>query len=171
MKISVKTISAAVLFVCLSQLSFAQYKHGIGGVAGSMNGFSYKTVITGNFAISVDLGVKLCVGAFDNINIRVFDVEVNPDFMYQANAAGGLYWFVGGGFGLGYAFNDFWRYGYGGEVLGKFGINAIGGLEYKFNIPLALQFDFRPGFGMIFGNHVTEPYFDWGLNLSLRYAF
>ena len=178
MKRTIKYVLALTLFVGLFQVSNAQYKHSIGGVAGSMNGFSYKVLVTGHFAISVDLGVKLTEGVFRNVSARVFDLEANPNFMYQANATGGLYWFVGGGFSLGYAFD------YAGlrtEDCGKFGINAIAGLEYKFNIPLTLQFDFRPGFGLLFCEkhqywwsgdvYTNADYFDWGLNLSVRYAF
>ncbi|MBP5412985.1 MAG: hypothetical protein J6Y47_07010 [Bacteroidales bacterium] len=168
MKRIVKIGLVLTLLMGLSQVSHAQYKHSIGGVIGSMNGFSYKTLVTGNFAISVDLGVKLTEGAFEDYSARVFDFELNPNFMYEANATGGLYWFVGGGFSLGYGF-DYW--GYGRADFGKFGINAIGGLEYKFNIPLTLQFDFRPGFGMAFDDYFDAEYFDWGVNLSVRYAF
>ncbi|MCR5554366.1 MAG: hypothetical protein K6F29_02410 [Bacteroidales bacterium] len=173
-----KVLLIVVFAILASGSAMAQYKHSIGGVVGSMNGFSYKVMATNNFAISVDLGVKLTEGAFDRYSASVFDLEVNPNFMYEANATGGLYWFVGGGFSLGYGSFNYagWR-----TDCGKFGLNAIGGLEYKFGIPLTLQFDFRPGFGLLFyerpqywlnGDIYRNPdYFDWGLNLSLRYAF
>ena len=72
--------------------------------------------------------------------------------------------------------------------MGKFGINAILGLEYKLNIPLTLQLDFRPGYGLAFygedyidydvhGNesksrvHCAINYFDWSVNAGVRYKF
>ena len=59
---------------------------------------------------------------------------------------------------------------------GKFGINAILGLEYKLDIPLTLQLDFRPGYGMLFTDEYfygpdVWNYFDWSLNAGVRYTF
>ena len=68
-------------------------------------------------------------------------------------------------------------------VIGKFGVNAVAGLELGFsNVPLALSFDFRPGYGLGFysgknsqDSKVTENmtfnFFDWALNVGLRYCF
>ena len=33
-------------------------------------------------------------------------------------------------------------------------------MEYKFKVPLALQFDFRPGYGCLFAEHYDAHYFD-----------
>lgn len=167
-------MSAVIFTASVSMVNAQAYKHSIGATMGSMNGISYKTFVTGNFAISVDLGVKLTEGAFGHdgyygyhYSYSVFDFEANPNFMYEANAVADLYWFVGGGISLGYGFG---LAGYNSDC-GKFGINAIGGIEYKFGIPLTLQFDFRPGFGMLFNNYSDVEYFDWGVNLGIRYAF
>ena len=70
-----------------------------------------------------------------------------------------MYWFAGGGLSLG-----------GWAGYGKFGVNAIGGIEYKFNIPLTIQADLRPGFGLAFGYGGSFPYFDWGLCFGIRYT-
>lgn len=125
----------------------------IGGIVGGINGFSSK-FINRKFAYQLDLGIQLFY-----IN---FDIEQN--FMYQNYIhewdPGSLSWFVGGGVSLG------WNLLYGGT---KFGVNTIGGVEYRFNkIPLALQADFRPGYGLIFE---YGSVFEWTIGLSARYYF
>ncbi|MBO4543358.1 MAG: hypothetical protein J5725_09290 [Bacteroidales bacterium] len=161
-----KFLWIAVFAILTSGSAMAQYTHSIGATVGSMNGFSYKGVF-GSLGVQADLGLKLTEGAFEHYSWNVFTVELNPNLMYQANATGGLYWFVGGGFSMGYCFDHAGYY----VDLGKFGLNAIGGLEYKFGIPLTLQFDFRPGFGLLFNDSWHAGYFDWGLNLGVRYTF
>lgn len=177
------------LFGAMTLNAQAPYKHGIGAVVGTMYGPSYKTFLTDNIALSVDLDVKICptrikedlFGEEYSYTLDVFDFEANPNIMYEKNITKGLYWFAGGGVSLGYNF------AFGVSFLGmmdkeyckqgKFGINAIGGLEYKFKAPVALQFDFRPGYGMMFYQYgkkkkwATEHYFDWGLGVSVRYTF
>lgn len=171
-------ISLVCMFLCgiLSLNAQSPYKHSIGAIAGTMNGISYKTFLTDNIALSADLDVKICPIGF---TINLYDLEANPNVMYERNIKKGLYWFAGGGLSLGYNFLigsgllEEWEY----NNYGKFGINAIGGLEYKFNIPLTLQFDFRPGYGMVFYQYGkkkkwgTDHYFDWGLGVSVRYTF
>lgn len=125
----------------------------IGGIVGGINGFSSK-FINRKFAYQLDLGIQLFY-----IN---FDIEQN--FMYQNYIhewdPGSLSWFVGGGVSLG------WNLLYGGT---KFGVNTIGGVEYRFNkIPLVLQADFRPGYGLIFE---YGGVFEWTIGLSARYYF
>jgi hypothetical protein len=56
--------------------------------------------------------------------------------------------------------------------VGKFGVNAGGGVEFTFSkIPLALQTDFRPGYGLLFDANDHVSYFDWSVNISARYCF
>ena len=134
-------------------------------------------------------------------------VELNPNFMYEGNFTKGLYGFAGGGISLGYCWNTLnglcvigpgpHVYGQGNLQetkldafnAGEIGINAIFGLEYAFNFPLALSIDFRPGYGMIFWKRYydlvavpsNEPikqkssmqyhFFDWGLCFGIRYLF
>ena len=62
----------------------------------------------------------------------------------------GLKWYVGGG-----AFFDIYSYkgGYGGYGNTSFGINAVGGVDYKFKtIPLNLSADWMPS--ILFGNNL-----------------
>ena len=148
----------AILFLLLMGMmggAFAQapYKHSIGGTVGSLNAFSYKTFLMNHLALQVDLGYKYTLGATRYGNLNVSSFEVNPNLMYEGHFTKGLYGFIGGGVSLGYswmwgAYDLYWgpvnyhyRYDYG-----KFGANGILGLEYKFSIPLTLQFDFRPTF-------------------------
>ncbi|MBP5642110.1 MAG: hypothetical protein J6W92_03500 [Paludibacteraceae bacterium] len=65
-------------------------------------------------------------------------------------------------------------------VTGKFGFNAIGGVEMKMaNLPLAFSLDFRPGYGMQFDVDKTDGvttetqthFFDWTLAAAIRYCF
>ncbi len=159
----------------------APYQHSIGVTVGNFQAFSYKTFVLDHFAIQVDLGTKiLCTDGEDFNGLVSLDLEVNPNFMYEGNFTGGLYGFAGGGVSLGYSWS-IWDHRYVGRPdthnwdVGKFGINAILGLEYKLNIPLTLQFDFRPGYGMWFAegyrrNNVVN-FFDWSVNAGVRYTF
>ncbi|MDR2834664.1 MAG: autotransporter outer membrane beta-barrel domain-containing protein [Bacteroidales bacterium] len=146
-------------FSCYAQ---APYESGAGIIAGFMNGLSYKTFAIGNkVALQTDLGVKF--EAHDSS--QFWTVDINPNIMFQHRISiSNLYWFLGVGTSVGYAFTDNLK-------SGKFGVNVIGGIEYKFNIPLSIQLDYRPGYGLLFSKHSSESYFDWGLNLSFRYTF
>lgn len=154
----------------------APYKHSIGATAGNFEALSYKTFFTNHLALQLDLGYKYTVGATRYGNIDVNSFELNPNLMYEGHFTKGLYGFIGGGVNLGYSwhwgvfdgwfYNTRYRYDYG-----KFGVNGILGMEYKFNIPLTLQFDFRPGYGMLFTDDVDFDYFDWSVNVGVRYTF
>ena len=140
-----------------------------------------------------------------------FTFEVNPNIVYQRPIAsfgfGSLDWFAGGGISLGMMkygnsgnnyFDDkgnkknFWWAmsakvddGDGKEdclpLSGKFGFNAIGGVELNLNaVPLAIALDFRPGYGLGFGREENAngdkkgwslSFFDWTLAASVRYCF
>lgn len=174
---------------------FPPYRHGIGAVAGNLNGFSYKVFPADKFAVSVDFGVKITaatvVGEYNYlsshgfagttrrwINCAPMDLEANVNFLYQGHFTKGLYGIIGGGPSLGYNWNvcnyytDNYYYSYyGWGDNAKIGLGMLLGLEYKFDIPLAVQADFRPGYAMLLSRGFFGCYFDWGLNLSLRYAF
>lgn len=200
-----RKILAAAFFTMIGLMGTlnaqAPYKHSIGATVGNMQAISYKTFVTDHFAIQVDLGNKiLCTnGEYPPITngerqIRqkweewnFWDLELNPNFMYEGHFVAGLYGFAGGGVSLGYS----WRHWnpvmaayYTGWInyyppyrarwdRGKFGVNAMLGLEYKLNIPLALQFDFRPGYGMFFNDVRNNEwhFFDWSVNAGVRYTF
>lgn len=171
------------------------YTNGIGAVGGCLNGFSFKVFPADKFAVSVDLGVKITaatvVGEYNYlsshgfagttrrwINCAPMDLEANVNFLYQGHFTKGLYGIIGGGPSLGYNWNvcnyytDNYYYSYyGWGDNAKIGLGMLLGLEYKFDIPLAVQADFRPGYAMLLSSGYFGCYFDWGLNLSLRYTF
>lgn len=183
-----RKILAAAFFTMIGLMGTlnaqAPYKHSIGATVGSMQAISYKTFVTDHFAIQVDLGTKITYteGDWNVKGLHIYNLELNPNLMYEGNFVAGLYGFAGGGVSLGYCW-DIWHqhlfpYDHIHNIdLGKFGINAILGLEYKLNIPLTLQLDFRPGYGMLFGydyyymNNRVWNYFDWSVNAGVRYTF
>ena len=176
---NLKVLFIGLVLVALGTTTYAQapYKHSIGGVIGTFYGVSYKTfAFSEKLPLQVDLGTKMSFWG----GLR-WGLDVNPNLMYQQPISNiGLHWFAGGGVSLGYAFRrgghylldyDYNYRGYYGYGYGRFGVNAIGGVEYKFKFPLTVQADFRPGFGLLFRKNDTNPYFDWGVAVSARYAF
>ena len=186
-KISVILLSL-LMGMMLTLNAQAPYKHSIGGTLGNMEAFSYKTFLTDNLALSVDAGFKWTTSPAtcdiwykgnhdaEHVHVSPMTIEANPNFMFEAAAGSkGLHWLVGGGISLGYSwflYNDYYyaRYDRRTTSYGKFGINAIGGIEYKFSIPLTLQVDFRPGYGLLFREHLAVSYFDWAVCVGLRYT-
>ncbi|MBP5664142.1 MAG: hypothetical protein J6X16_07720 [Bacteroidales bacterium] len=165
-KISVILLSL-VMGMMLTVNAQAPYRHSIGVTLGNMEAFSYKTFLTDNFALSVDAGFKWTFAATRYGSGISMSIEANPNFMYEAaTGVDGLHWLAGGGLSLGMALPQV----IGGSVAGKFGINAIGGVEYKFKIPLTLQADFRPGYGLLFNDDYGASYFDWGICVGVRYT-
>ncbi len=138
-------------------------------------------------------------------------LELNPNLVYQNIITdfgwGDLSWFAGAGLSLGFGRytnsageyvyegetypikeGDYDRYGdkdehSAGPFSGKFGLNAIGGVELGLSeVPLVFALDFRPGYGLFF-DHESEKedgykysgnqyyhIFDWTLGLSVRYC-
>ncbi|MCR4965011.1 MAG: hypothetical protein K6A41_05075 [Bacteroidales bacterium] len=148
----------------------APYKHGIGATLGTTQAISYKTFPTNHFAIQLDLGTKYCYV----YGSHLWSAELAPNFMYQGRLAGNLYGFVGAGGSIGYTWDRLAYIYYGTQesyINGKTGLNGFFGLEYKFGKPVALQFDFRPGYRCVFNKYVADHKFDWGLNFGVRNTF
>lgn len=178
-----KLISITLLTLLVSMASVqaqAPYKHSIGVTVGSMQAVSYKTFPTDHFAIQLDLGTKYNYSIIAGFGSTHWSMELAPSFMYEGHFVKGLYGLVGGGFSLGFTWWPMVSYytSYSPamqihDIMGKGGAHGIIGLEYKFDIPLTLQVDFRPGYFFQFnhefiGNHM----FEWGLvNLGVRYTF
>ncbi len=173
-----------MVFLISSTYTYAQapYKHSIGVVVGTFYGTSYKTFLTDKLALQADFGVKLNTvvekytiwwfsGSTSGQTWIAWDLELNPNLMYQSSIGNtGLSWFAGGGLSLGYAFVQQYRDFTVHSDFGKFGINAIGGVEYTFSsIPLSLQFDFRPGYGLLFDSDYNRSCFDWTIGIGARY--
>lgn len=173
--------------VAISNGYAAYYTHSVGAVVGGMNGASYKGFILGRdgLALQTDLvvGLTQAAGAMSYQGFSstghshgLYSFEANPNVVYQQAIKefswGDLDWFVGGGASLGMAqFLSTMSSGVDG-TMGKFGFNAMAGLEIGFTeAPLSLGFDFRPGYGLAFKRDLAYNYFDWRLAVSLRYCF
>lgn len=172
-----------VVFLIKSETLRAQpsYNSGMGLSAGTFFGASYKTFPAKHFAWHINIGLKL--NAVSDLNF-FWNFELNPNVAFQNNIGNkGLYWFLGGGLSIGYAF--FPSAGSKGKNVdgGKAGANAIVGLEYIFpSTPIALQFDIRPGYGMLiyrtlkdsFGfrqeKGSLEHFLDWSVSVTIRYT-
>ena len=179
---NVKLILIASILLCLScekVMAQSPYKMSIGGTLGVIaTGASFKTFLTEDVSLQSDILYKV---TFLGMKFGFYPaIEVNTNVMYQKKLKdkqnSELFWFIGGGISLGneimYAFN------------GKFGANAITGLEFVFkDKPLAFQMDLRPGYGMLFNsgnelkgnafhpNYNPWPHFDWMIGFTLRYTF
>ena len=160
----------------------APYRHSVGGVGCTMWGFSYKTFLSEHVALSVDLGNQFIqTGGEDWPQVDVYSIELNPNLMYEFSSNSRLHSFIGAGVTLGYNWEmGIWHIWYSGgtrdtyKYLGngmKAGANVIAGLEYIFKIPLAVQLDFRPGYGVFIKDNVRWNHFDWNLCLGIRYTF
>ena len=142
------------------------YDYSVGGVGGSMWGGSFQTYLLDNLALGVDLGVQLTYAAGQySMNGDLMTLQLNPNAMYAIDFTKNLNGLFGGGVSLGYGFLGF---GFNRFNAGKFGINALAGVEYKFDIPLVIQADLRPGYGLMFGGG-TWNYFDWSACITARY--
>ncbi|MCQ2272583.1 MAG: hypothetical protein MJZ72_07355 [Bacteroidales bacterium] len=98
------TITLLSLFLGFSIFVNAQkpYTHSLGVTLGSLNGVSYKALVTDHFAISTDLGFKFNYIPVNNANLTTYTFEWNTNFMYQLNMSEHSSFFVGAGFALGY---------------------------------------------------------------------
>ncbi len=193
-------IIAFVFGMLFSLQAQAPYKHSAGVTLGNMQALSYKAFITDHVALQVDLGTKITTstGCMDwgkytvygsdyNVSskfnsINIWTLELNPNVLYEVHFVKGLYGMAGGGVSLGYN----WYRGSGHHVyygnnsfiiyddtpFGKFGTNAIVGLEYKFNVPVTVQLDARPGYGLLFyeAGGPLFHYADWSVNIGVRYV-
>ena len=174
--IIMKKLFISFLSILFSFGLFAQHQQEFGIVGGSLNGLSYKRIMSENFAIQTDLavGFQRTIGAtnyyFEESLIDMFDFTLNANFLYNKNLQNGLYTFIGGGSNLGLAKG----LPYSSATLGKFGINAMLGAGYKMpKMPLSISLDFRPGYAILFQHYDVIPIhiFDWHLALGVRYCF
>ena len=164
-----KKIFLAVVVALFSINAMAQ--HEIGGIVGGMNGVSYKYWFNDALALQADLAVGLTEAANKAGSFGQYDFTINPNAEYHwALPVDNLKIYAGGGLNFGLCGGlkaPAWA---GNSVSGKFGINAITGLQYDLaSVPLALAFDFRPGYGMNFGKNNTDHYFDWKIAFAVRY--
>ena len=181
MKKFAKKFLLVVALVAAAASAQAQqpYKHSIGVSVGSLEGVSYKMFFTDQLALHADLGFQMLatVGGSDGYtnDLRFWTFVANPNVVYQDNITGwnwgGIGWFAGGGLSLGLA-QGFTKVDGVNTTLGKWGINAIAGVELGLDdAPLAISLDFRPGYGMAFVENGSVSFFDWAIAASVRYTF
>lgn len=159
------------------------YTHSLGVSMGNSSGLSYKTLVTEHFAVQTDVGFHITV--FDYV---YGSFTINPMLMYQgtmkSTTIADCDFFIGAGPSMGFSSTQM---GYNPPMGGEFGLNTIIGFEFAFSRALALSFDFRPGYGMYYGDvegyryssysssyysysdFGVLHYFDWGVNLGLRF--
>ena len=161
------------------------YKVSVGAMASYFAiGFSSKFFFCKHTAFQTELLWKGVFSPYkDDYYNEIFlaayvNLETNLNIIYQKKIKekknSELFCLVGGGTSFGYDFT----------VRGKFGLNTIVGLEYVFKKKtLAIQIDFRPGYGMLFtfdGSDVKESFsshktpwhhYDWLIGFTLRYVF
>ena len=175
-----KKIFLAVVVALFSINAMAQ--HEIGAIVGGLNGASYKYWFNDAFALQADLAVGLTQAAYKNYSSGMYDFTINPNAEYHwALPVENLKIYSGGGISFGLC--NGLQAPAGSSVSGKFGINGIVGLQYDLkSVPLALAFDFRPGYGLSFYSYddinedqqvvskmQTGNFFDWKIAFAVRY--
>ncbi|MCM1034341.1 MAG: hypothetical protein NC038_02150 [Paludibacter sp.] len=176
----VAAVAALLMAIAMPMSAQRSYQHSLGVAVGSFDGVSYKRFLTDKWAVQADLGFRMLAtqGSLRLDGYRMgteafnyWTFEANPNMVYQSLIDGwdwgGLSWFAGGGVSLGLA------QGYAGtSTYGKWGLNGIVGLELGLDdAPLTIGLDFRPGYGMLFGNGFVANMFDWALAITVRYTF
>lgn len=171
---SILLLAAITLLPAVGQTrrDAAPYNNAVGATIGFMNGFTFKTFPTNHFAIQLDMGYRF-IADYHWGGVPVV-LSFNPNFMYEQSCGNGFFWLIGGGLNVGGSLGShrYASYRYSNFV---FGVNVIGGAEYKFaKIPLALQIDARPGFFLFANHHYHDPYilFDYNFfNATARFTF
>ena len=176
-----KTLIAIV--VALFSIN-AMAQHEIGAVVGGLNGVSYKYWFNDALALQADLAVGLTeaywsqkvLGQTVSHSDGMWDFTLNPNVEYHWGLVDNLKIYTGGGLSLGLYDMLKKQPGSSAHVAGKFGLNAIVGLQYDLaSVPLALAFDFRPGYGLGFdkmegsSSMLTTHMFDWKIAFAVRY--
>lgn len=163
-----KIFTLCVVALVALSMSAKPYTHSIGLVGGFGIGVQFKDMVTDHFTIIDEFGYFLC--PFDQQNLTPcggYQGAIdNLVLAYQADAVEGqgidLDWYVGGQLKIGYGVGNF----------GIFGVGAAAGIEAKMqNAPIAVSFDFRPGYGCMFNQFGPGHIFDYTFNLGVRYAF
>ncbi|MBR1425821.1 MAG: hypothetical protein IJ581_00040 [Paludibacteraceae bacterium] len=174
-----KIFSLLVVVLITLGVSARGYQYSLGLVGGSGIGVQMKAMVLPNVTIMDELGYFGCYngingsyfGLVDQLVIGwqdIFAEEENMEFSY----------YVGPQIKGGYLGNDV-----AGNAVGMVGAGAAAGVEANMmNAPIAVSFDFRPGYAMTMGKNPAAPLpgqsdmlfqhlFDWSINLAVRYTF
>ena len=172
-----KILTLCVVAMMAVSMSARTYKHSVGMVAGLGIGAQYKTMVMENFTILAELGYFMNLDGGYNQQLGFSPSYggglANGVFAYQANIVESdgirLDYYAGGQFKVGYA-------GFMGLDAAVIGLGAAGGIEMNMhNAPIAVSFDFRPGWATLVasggGMTATVDMFDYSFNLGVRYTF
>jgi hypothetical protein len=138
--------------------AFAQeYKNAIGIRAGLPFGISYKRYLDDHSSLEAIAGTRW----------KGLTTSFKYEYYNKTNIYPGLTWYVGTGGALGYYNNDSpwvdvsdYRF--------VFGIEAIAGIDYKFeNMPISIAFDWTPLFIIV--GYVDFDFLQFGI--SVRFLF
>ena len=138
-------------------------EHAIGLRLSESDGFwaeaTYQARLSSNTRIELDLGAQG--------RNRYNAVKITGMYHWVFNIDGGLNWYVGPGIGGGLVdFDDDLN---NRDNLESFGfVTGDVGIEYNFDFPLMVSFDFRPE--IYFDNYVDEDII-FNVGLSARYKF
>ncbi len=122
------------------------YEKALGLRLGSSVGVTYKQFVSSQNAFEI-------IGEFGFTKPSYF--TATGIYMWEWNLTDGLYWFVGPGASVGVIEDHF-----------NLAIDGMIGLEYKFDIPLALGIDLNPRWYFL-----ESQGFGWSAALSVRYCF
>jgi len=136
-----KSIILTAIFSLVFLVASAQgdYKSAIGGRLGVPLSFSYKHFFTKAGALEGNIGV-----AHEGYGFNYVRIGGMYQHHFPIGSIEGFKWYVGGGL-----FIDFYQYDdhISGYANSSFGLNAVGGVDYKFpRIPLNLSADWMPSF-------------------------
>lgn len=194
-----KFFSLCAMMVLVATSASAQriYTHSVGVNLGNFEALSYKGFLfDSSLALQVDLGFRMLQTPVTsevylngqkmlsaNGTDAYWTFEVNPNLMYQNIIDswdwGGISWYAGGGLSLGLLEPTYQLNANMDQTMGKFGVNAIGGVELGLDdAPLAISFDFRPGYGNMFSGYsdganrsgTVGSFFDWAICIGVRYT-
>ena len=199
------------------QKEIKDYTHSVGIAVGSSFGLAYKYFFKDNWALKVDITDNVYKGPWV-ANTMFTDFDFNPNVVYQMPIKTfktcRLDFFAGGGTTLGFGdlglydieishdcVNDARNY-YNYHPIDRYctglsfiwGLNGILGLELNLAIPMTIELDFRPGYGLFsfkewgecdgydYGDgrdcdftvpihRTNQSFFDWSANVTISYKF
>lgn len=169
------------------QKEIRDYTHSVGIAVGSSFGLAYKYFFKDNWALKVDITDNVFKGIGYTYYSGIFaDFDFNPNMVYQMPIKTfktcRLDFFAGGGTTFGWAYVSYTRYytEFGDTFV--WGLNGILGLEINLAIPMTIEFDFRPGYGLFAGSiysdyyypsskYIRGSFFDFSANVTISYKF
>jgi hypothetical protein len=175
-----KIFLSAFMLIGLAISAHAQeFKNAIGLRLGDNDGFgaeiTYQRSLSDKNRIEVDLGLRSSNNG--RYNYKYNAAKLVGLYQWVWDIDNGFKWYAGPGIGVGSWHSDrYYDYGNGFYTDGKSGVFVIAtgdiGIEYNFDFPLQLSFDFRPE--IYLGgdyNDIRDDNFGPDFGLSARYRF